>query len=216
MCRHCIAVLLEYHRWAQPRQSRKPNAARETAAQPHGDQTAAAGRSTTAPPSTPDVKLSEIMQFVEWLEPAMNAIENGAPVPESPKLGPGEVSTWIQTIRTLEDRRREGEEARGRLEAEMRDREAYVGRLTQQLQASIVEAKTAQATSQELQREVGLSKGLLAKVAELAGEIARYDGQMRSVASEILNKSAQLDTLTGSFKDLADALKSAAKQIPSK
>jgi uncharacterized Zn finger protein len=216
MCRHCIAVLLEYHRWAQPRQSRKANAAKDPAAQPHAEQASANGRTSTAPSSAPDVKLSEIMQFVEWLEPAMKAIVNGGSIPESPKLGPGEVSTWIQTIRSLEDRRREGEDVRMSLESEMRDREAYVGRLTQQLQASITEAKTAQSASQELQHELASCKGLLAKVAELAGEIVRYDGQIRSVTSEILNKGAQLDRLTGSFKELADALKSAAKQIPSK
>ena len=33
MCRHCISVLLEYHRWAQPRQSRKTNDSRGTEAQ---------------------------------------------------------------------------------------------------------------------------------------------------------------------------------------
>ncbi|TKS58100.1 MAG: hypothetical protein EWM72_03214 [Nitrospira sp.] len=214
MCRHCIAVLLEYHRWAQPRQSRKTNDTRETKAQPQAEH-AADGRTSTMQSSAPDVKLSEVMQFVEWLQPAMKAIEKGERVPEPPKLGAGEVSMWIQTIRNLEDRRRESEEVQVSLESEMRDREAYVARLTQQLQTSIAEAKTAQAASQELQRVVTTCKGMLAKFGELAGEVARYDGQMRSVANEILSKSTQLDKLAGSFKELADALKSATKQTPS-
>jgi hypothetical protein len=214
MCRHCIAVLLEYHRWAQPRQSKRTNAARETKAPPQADASANANTSTMST-SAPDVKLSEIMQFVEWLEPATQALEKGEQIPEPPKLATGPVSTWIQTIRNLEDRRQESEEVQVNLESEMRDREAYVGRLTQQLQASIAEAKTAQTTLQELQREVTMYKGMLARVAELAGEIARYDGQIRSVASEILSKGTQLDRLTGSFKDLAETLKSASKQTPS-
>lgn len=213
MCRHCIAVLLEYHRWAQPRQSRKTNAAREAKAQPQGDPTAN-GKTSPMQSSAPDIKLSEITQFVEWLQPAMKAIEKSERVPEPPKLGAGEVSLWIQTIRNLEERRRESEEVQLNLESEMRDREAYVGRLTQQLQSSIAEAKTAQAASQELQREVTVYKGMLAKVGELASEVVRFDGQIRSVASEILNKGAQLDKLTGSFKDLADSLKAATKQNP--
>lgn len=213
MCRHCIAVLLEYHRWAQPRQSRKTNDTREAKAQPQADH--ATNGKASAPQSTaPDVKLSEVMQFVEWLQPAMKAIENGGQIPEAPNLGTGEVSTWIQTIKNLEDRRRESEEAQINLESNMRDREAYVGRLTQQLQASIAEAKTAQAASQELQREAATCKEVLAKVGELVGEVARYDGQMRSVASEILSKGTQLDNLAGSFKDLAEALKSATRQNP--
>lgn len=213
MCRHCIAVLLEYHRWAQPRQSRKPHDARETKAQSQSDH-AANGKASTVQSSAPDVKLSEVMQFVEWLQPAMKAIEKGERLPESPKLGAGEVAMWIQTIRNLEDRRRDSEEVQVNLESEMRDREAYVGRLSQQLQTSIAEAKAAQATSQELQREVDAYKGMLAKVGELAGEMARYDGQMQSVASEILSKGTQLDKLAGSYKELAEALKSAAKQNP--
>lgn len=164
--------------------------------------------------SGPDVKLSDVMQFVEWLEPAMKAIEKAERIPEPPKLGPGEVSTWIQTIRNLEDRRRESEEVQLNLESDMRDREAYVGRLTQQLQTSIGEAKTAQAALQELQREVDTYKGMLSKIAGLAGEVTRFDGQIRSVASEILSKGTQLDKLTGTFKDIAEALKSAAKQPP--
>jgi len=214
MCRHCIAVLLEYHRWAQPRQSRKTTAARETKAQPQTEP-AADGRTSPMQPSLSDVKLSEVMQFVEWLQPAMRAIENEERIPEPPKLGAGEVSMWIQTIKSLENRRRESEEVKVNLESEMRDREAYIGRLTQQLQTSIAEAKTAQAASQELQREVGVYKGMLAKVGELAGEVVRYDGQMRSVASEILSKGTQLDKLAGSFKELAEALRSAVKQTPS-
>lgn len=213
MCRHCIAVLLEYHRWAQPRQSRKMNDIIETKAQPRAEH-AANGKASSPQSSAPDVKLSEVMQFVEWLQPAMKAIEKGEQVPEAPQLGVGEVSTWIQTIKNLEDHRRESEEVQLNLESDMRDREAYVGRLTQQLQASIAEAKTAQSASQELQREVATYKGMLAKVGELVDEVARYDGQMRSVASEILSKGTQLDKLAGSFKELAGALKSASKQNP--
>ena len=213
MCRHCIAVLLEYHRWAQPRQSRKTTAAREAKAQPQADH-AANARTSTTESSAPDVKLSEVMQFVGWLQPAMKAIEKGERVPEPPKLGAGEVSMWIHTIRNLEDRRRESEEIQISLESEMRDREAYVGHLTQQLQALIAEAKTAQASMQELQREVATYRGMLAKVGELAGEVAHYDGQMRSVASEILSKGTKLDKLAGSLKELAEALKSVTKHTP--
>lgn len=214
MCRHCIAVLLEYHRWAQPRQSRKTAAARESKAQPQADSPTEGNAPITPSSSAPDVKLSEVMQFVEWLQPATHAIEKGERIPEPPKLGEGPVATWVQIIRNLDDRRRESEEVQITLESEMRDREAYVGRLTQQLQSSIAEVKTAQATSQELQREVTAYREMLTKVAELAGEIAKYDGQFRTVATEILTKGTQLERLTGSFKDLAETLKSLSKGSP--
>ncbi len=213
MCRHCIAVLLEYHRWAQPRQSRKTNNAREAKAQPQPDNSAD-GRTSLTELSALDVKLSDVMQFVGWLQPAMKAIEKGESAPEPPKLEAGVVSTWIHNIRNLEDRRRESEEVQVNLESEMRDREAYVGRLTQQLQALMAETKTAQTSLQELQREVATYKGMLAKVGDLAGEVAQYDGQMRSVASEILSKGTKLDKLAGSLRELAEALKSTTKPKP--
>lgn len=215
MCRHCIAVLLEYHRWVQPRQSQKAHAAKPAQASPKSNPSSD-GKTSAPQSSAPDVKLSEVMLFVEWLKPAMAAIENGLLMPEPPQLGPGDVSAWIQSIRTLEDRRREGEEVRLSLESEMRDREAYVGRLTQQLQTSIAEAKAAQTTLQDVQREVAGHKEILAHVAELVNEVARFDGHIRSAASEILSKSSQLDSLTGSFKELTQSLKSAIAKSPSK
>lgn len=215
MCRHCIAVLLEYHRWVQPRQSQKAKAAQTTNTSPKSTP-ASNGMAPAKQGATPDVKLSEVMLFVEWLTPAMDAIDKGAVIPEPPQLGPGEVATWIQTIRTLEDRRREGEEIRVNLESEKIDREAYVGRLTQQLQTTIAEATATQSTLQEVQREVAGYKEILAQVTNLVGEVARYDGLIRSAASEILSKSTQLNTLTGPFKELAQSLRSAVSKSPAK
>ncbi|MEQ1794948.1 MAG: hypothetical protein ABL970_12235 [Nitrospira sp.] len=218
ICRHCIAVLLEYHRWSQPRQSRKAkDAPREakpaTQPEPQGNGN---GKSTMGPSPSTDVKLSEIMVFVEWLQPAMRAIEKTQPVPPPPPIAPGEVANWIQTIRNLEDRRRDSEEVQLKVESDMRDREAYVGRLSQQLQASIAEAKTAQATTQELQHEVATYKAMLTKVAELSGEVSRYDGQLKSMAQEFTTKGNQLDRLASSCKEVAEALKSVVKQSPSR
>lgn len=212
MCRHCIAVLLEYHRWSQPRQPRKSGAVSETKPQtlaqptPNGQEKAAQASSSSS-----DVKLSEIMLFIEWLQPTMTAIEKGQTLPASPHIGAGEVATWIHTIRHLEERRQESEAVQINLEADLRDREAYIGRLTQQLQTSIAEAKAAQTTAQALQREVVTHKELFSKVAELAAEVSRYDGQLKSMAQEFLNKGSQLDKLANSCKSVADALKSVSK-----
>lgn len=220
ICRHCIAVLLEYHRWSQPRQSRKPKETpRETAqAQRPEPQNKSNGNGQSAMGQTPstDVKLSEVMVFVEWLQPAMKAIEKLQSVPPPPPIAPGEVASWIQTIRNLEDRRRESEEVQLKLEAEMRDREAYVSRLSQQLQTSVAEAQAAQATTHALQQEVSTYEAMLAKVAELSGEVSRYDAQLKAMAQEFANKGAQLDRLAGSCKDVADTLKSITKQAPSR
>jgi uncharacterized Zn finger protein len=208
MCRHCIAVLLEYHRWAQPRTSRKtkPTATVQTAATPpNGNGTVSVGGSSSL-----DLKLSEVMAFIEWLHPAMKAVEQGQPLPDSSKLS-GDVAVWAQAIRNLDERRREGEEIQSNLESDIRDREAYVGRLTHQLQASMAEVKTAQVAQQQAVQELAICKDTLARVADIANEVGGYDNQLKSIAGDMLSKSAQLEKLAASFREVAVALKMIAK-----
>jgi len=210
ICRHCIAVLLEYHRWAQPRNGQQRKAKPSAAPQPVQ---ASANRDSTpepSPASTTDLKLGEVMAFIAWLQPALYALERGQPLSDSPKLG-GDLALWIQTIRNLEERRRESEELRVSLESDIRDREAYAGRLTQQLQASMEEIKTTQASSQQLQQELTTCKEMLAKVSEVAFEIGSYDSQLKSIASEVTSKGSQLDKLAQSFKEISSALKAFSK-----
>jgi chromosome segregation ATPase len=210
MCRHCIAVLLEYHRWAQPRHGQqkkaKPSASPQpTPASPNRDSAPA-----PSPASTTDLKLGEVMAFVEWLQPAIKALERGQSLPDSPKLD-GDLASWTQAIRNLEDRRRESEVIRINLESDMRDREAYVGRLTQQVQASMEEIKAAQASSQQLQQELTACKVILAKVSEVVSEVGSYDNQLKSIASEVMSKGSQLDKLAHSFQEVSTALNALAK-----
>ncbi len=215
MCRHCIAVLLEYQRWAHPRQSRNSGLAKETiTSPPAGPSDDNNGKRATLQSFTPDVKLSEVMVFLEWLQPAAKALERQEPLPAPPALGPGTVSTWIHTINNLEDRRRESEEVMTSLESQLKDREADVGYLRQQLQLSVKESKAAQTTTQELQRELASYKEVLTRVSELTAEVVRHAGQMRAVTGDMLQKGSQLDKLVSSFKDVAEALESAVALPP--
>jgi uncharacterized Zn finger protein len=211
MCRHCIAVLLEYHRWAQPRNGQQKKAKPSTA--PQATQPTPSSAGAAASPnstSTTDLKLGEVMAFVEWLQPAIKALERGQPLPDSPKPS-GDLAPWIQAIRNLEERRRESEEARMNLEADMRDREAYVGRLTQQVQTSMDEVKVSQANAHQLQQELTLCKEMLAKVSEIASEVWNYDSQLKSLAGEVMSKGSQLDKLSHSFREISTTLKSLGK-----
>jgi hypothetical protein len=210
MCRHCIAVLLEYHRWAQPRNGQQKKSKPPPPQQPAQASPNVNGASAPSPAPTTDLKLGEVMAFVEWLQPAIKALERGQLLPDSPKLG-GDLASWIQAIRNLEERRRESEEVRINMESDIRDREAYVGRLTQQLQASMEEVKTSQASSQQLQQELTICKEMLAKVSDIASEVGSYDSQLKSISSEVLSKGAQLDKLAHSFREVSTALKGFAK-----
>ena len=150
------------------------------------------------------------MAFIEWLQPALKALDRGQPLPDSPKLG-GDISSWIQAFRNLEERRRESEEIRVNLESDMRDREAYVGRLTQQLQASMEEIKATKASSQQLQQELTASQEMLARISEVASEVRSYDSQLKSLVAEMMSKGSQLDKLAQSFGKVSTAMETLAK-----
>ena len=202
MCRHCIAVLLEYHRWVQPR-SKKPRSTPSPApdSQPNGP--ASSGVSA-------DLRLSEVLAFIDWFQPAMKALEKGLPLPDASRLT-GDLAALTQVIQNLDDRRRESEEIQLTLESEQRDREAYVQRMTQQLQASMTEVKAAQTQVQQLQQEVAGYQDMFTKVAEIASEVGGYDSQIKAIAGELLNKGTQLDKLATSFREVAGALKTISK-----
>jgi predicted RNase H-like nuclease (RuvC/YqgF family) len=150
------------------------------------------------------------MAFIEWLHPAMKALEKGQPLPDGPRVA-GELVAWVQIIRNVEERRRESEEIQVTLESEQRDREAYVQRMTQQLQASMGEVKTAQSSLQQLQQEVAAYRDMFIKVAEIASEVGGYDSQIKTIAGELLSKGTQLDKLATSFREVSGALKTISK-----
>ena len=205
MCRHCIAVLLEYHRWVQPRQ-KKPRPA------PGGAAESSNGKAP-ALSSFSDLKLSEVLAFIEWFQPAVKALEKGLSLPDASKLT-GDVAAWTQIIRNLDDRRRESEEIQVTLESEQRERDAYVQRMTQQLQASMTEVKAAQAQLHHIQQEMASYQDMFTKVAEIASEVGGYDSQIKTIAGELINKGTQLDKLATSFREVATALKTITKSGP--
>jgi uncharacterized Zn finger protein len=205
MCRHCIAVLLEYHRWVQPR-SKKTRSTPPVTPDP---------RLTAPIPSglPGDLRLSEVLAFIEWFQPAMKALEKGQPLPDASRLT-GDLAAWTQIISNLEERRRESEEIQLTLESEQREREGYLERMTQQLQASMAEVKALQTQLQQLQQEIATYQDMFTKVAEIASEVGGYDSQIKTIAGELLNKGTQLDKLATSFREVAGALKTITKSGP--
>ncbi|MBI5673169.1 MAG: hypothetical protein HZC50_07990 [Nitrospirae bacterium] len=162
MCRHCIAVLLEYQRWAQPKQSRKPRPAKESITTPPVA-LSENGKRTTPHSVTPDVKLSEVMVFLEWLEPATKALERQEPLPSPPALGPGAALTWIQTIRNLDERRRENEEV-------MTNKEVL--------------ARVSELTT-EIVRHVGQMRAVTGDMLQKGSQLEKLVGSFKDVAESL-------------------------------
>jgi hypothetical protein len=213
ICRHCIAVLLAYYRRDQPQQSRKPRVPKESKIPPLAS-VSLNGKTSVTQWSAADVKLSDAMQFMEWLQPATKAIQAHQHLPDPPTLTRSEVSIWIETIRGLAESRRESDQGSTRLTAEIRDRETHVRRLSQELRTSIDEMKATQTTAQALQLDIATYQETMAKVAELAGEMIKQEDQMRVAAGELLQEGSPFEKFANSVKEIAQALKAVVKPAP--
>jgi prefoldin subunit 5 len=215
MCRHCIAVLLEYYRCAQPRANAGKTKQASPAASTRPGSSNGNGPASSGPSAPADVKLSEVMAFIEWLQPAMKALEQGQPLPDTSRFT-GDIGVWVQAIRRLDERRRESEGVRARLESEQQDREAYIARMSQQLQTAMAEVKAAQASCHQFEQEIATYKDMFVKVTEIASEVGGYDSQIKSIAGELLSKGSQLDKLANSFREVTAALKTVSKSDSSR
>jgi len=209
MCRHCIGVLLEYHRWSQP----KPIADSPKESPPPPNQAPPfVSRKTAGNTSSLDeVKLSDVVKFMEWLPSATTAIQTQGQLPDPPHCDSQEVSSWTHAICHLAEGRRTSDQAATRLRAEMRDRETHVRRLTEELQISMDEVKVAQMTAEELRLKIATYEGRLTKVAELANEIVTREEQIQVLARDLFQQDSQFEQLAGSVKEIAQALIATAK-----
>ncbi len=203
ICRHGVAALLEYQRWSKPRIVPKPRVA---APRFEAENTMAAARVPAG-----DVKLSELTQFTEWMQEVVHAIQTGQPVPDQPTMGSGVVSTWTQIIRQLDERRREGEVAQVGLDRDIRNRDAMVARLTQDLDSSVKESKSLQLMCCDLQREVEQHKTAVNKTTDLSRKVEQFDVEVKAIASLLTEKGRRLEGLADTCRDVASMLKSLGK-----
>ena len=144
----------------------------------------------------------------------MTSLEGGIPLPEVPKVGSAEVQTWVDSIQKVEARRREVEAQHYSLKAELDTREVQINRLTQQLQASVQDIKSAQNTSNTLQRELTQCRGILGKVSELAKDMDRFESHIKNVAGDLTKQGSQLDHLSTSVKQASNALQDPPALFP--
>ena len=202
ICRHGVAALLEYQRWSKARVVPKPRVA---APRPEAEKPAA------PVVSSGDMKLSELNQFTEWMQLAVQAIQAGKPLPGQPPIGPGLVLTWTQVIQQMDERRRESEVAQVELDADIRNREAVVARLTQDLEASVKESKSLQVICRDLQREIEAQKAAVSKTTDLARQVEQVEVEVKAMAALLTDKGRRLEGLSDTCRDVSSMLKSLGK-----
>ena len=154
------------------------------------------------------MKLSELNQFTEWMQRTVQAIQAGKPLPDQPSIGPGLVLTWTQVIQQMDERRRESEVAQVELDGDIRNREAVVARLTQDLEASVNESKSLQVICRDLQREIEAQKAAVSKTTDLARQV---EVEVKAMAALLTDKGRRLEGLSDTCRDVSSMLKSLGK-----
>lgn len=207
MCRHCVAVLLEYHRWVSLR-LKGGGSSRSGAESAKGNGKAPSG----AAPAVTDLKLSEVMVFVEWLQAAVMAMEAKDRIPDSPQQAGRLVTGWITAINELDRQRKEAEEARQALQEATAQREGQLQQVRQQLKTVQEECEGAKARGQHLERDIAGYQAMVTKLTALSREICQFDQQIKTVSGDLTKSGSQLEQLSRAFRDVATALQDLGKQ----
>ena len=199
-CRHCVAVLLGYHR---PTGGREMNRFTEATGS-----TTEAARTEDLKVSPMNVNLHHITMFLDWLQRAVAALDRGLPLPDAPGLEPGDAMSWIRGIQNLHARWRMSEEQRLGTEADLLKREGQLERLMKELEALPHQTKQAQATCEDLQDALTNSQIMLGKLSDLSKERDRLEDELRSTADGLLKKGSELNTLFSSLKEVSQVMQS--------
>lgn len=250
MCRHCVAVLLEYHRWSAQRtqaptpanESRRGSAAgshsgHDTPLHGNGNgngnghvsgnghasdyrptpnpapvaSSAAQAASATGSAIDRDVRLSDVIAFMEWVQPAMGSLAQGTALPTAPQFASGMVSTWVQTLTDVNRRHQEQVELVQALHADLATRDAELDRLRQQFKQADAELQASRKSSTQLQRDVEAYQAVIGKIGDLATGIGRFSADVKAVTGDLSKSQNQLERLAQSFQDVSQSLQSLAK-----
>jgi len=193
-CRHCVAVLLEFHRLTtvqgldplkEPARLAKPLSEEEN------------------PPSSVGTQLRELTLFIDWLRLAVKALQSEQPFPERPALGPGELRVWTQALQRLQERWQQSEAERAILDADL------VVRI-KQLEAALQDTKELHAHCEELKQELAKSRELLARTAQERDHLG--EKLKATVDDFILKHRLELEGLATSRQEISSALE-ALRQI---
>jgi predicted RNase H-like nuclease (RuvC/YqgF family) len=111
----------------------------------------------------------------------------------------------------MDERRRESEVAQVELDADIRNREAVVARLTQDLEASVNESKSLQVICRDLQREIEAQKAAVSKTTDLARQVEQVEVEVKAMAALLTDKGRRLEGLSDTCREVSLMLKSLGK-----
>ncbi len=110
-------------------------------------------------PSVLKITLTDLIGFLNWLQQAEKAFENGDALPADPDIESERTKSWIDLFRKLEGRYRLGEEKQMSLEANLQSQETEVAQVLSRLyanMASLYENLGQEGKAQELRRKASV------------------------------------------------------------
>jgi hypothetical protein len=165
-----------------------------------------------------DLKFSDIAMFIEWLQPTVEALKHGRSMPGLPRSAHGDIEEWILALLNLETQKMHLEASQNALRNELAalktdfaDKSQQLERTTQKLQVANRDARDAQATCTDLQSKLSHCHGIITGLQDLGRQLDQCEGQIKAMGEELTRKKAQHDLLSGSFRDIASALRPLGK-----
>ena len=200
-CRHCVAVLLQNHH----------EEVAEKVDAPVTEETVNAESVSPAPNSMPssDFNFRDVTAFIDWIQGAVRAMNNGGSLPSIPALAPGGVKSWAEAIEVFYQRFLQSEDERNEVQTDLRAAETRISGLTDDLEQSRREARDTQGACVGLQKEIEKYQELLADLSKVSKERDGLAEQIDGMRDELKKKCAELDSLSVSLTGVSKAIQGA-------
>jgi hypothetical protein len=187
-CRHCTAVLLQWH--SQGAATTKPGEKEVKSQTPDS----ALALSAT---------LREFCGFIDWLNLASSDLQLGKPLPDPPSLDSPELLRCFKVIHELQGRMIRSDETCAVLEDELAARGKQMEQLTLQLQSAVAESKETRATAEEIQRDLQRTRKRLSAMEDSRSQLST---KLVGLADAMSSKGLEVTQLAAAVKELTGAL----------
>ena len=186
-CRHCTAVLLDWH--AQGTKTKPAEKAMKS--------------QTPDPALALSATLREFCSFIEWLNLASADLQLGKSLPNPPSLDSPELLRCFKVIHELQARMIRSDETCAVLEDELAARGKQMEQLTLQLQSAVAESKETRTTAEEIQRDLQSTRNRLSAMEGSQGQLGT---KLVALADAMSSKGMELTQLAAAVKELTSAL----------
>ena len=187
-CRHCTAVLLDWH--AQGTKTKPAEKAMKS--------------QTPDPALALSATLREFCSFIEWLNLASADLQLGKPLPNPPSLDSPELLRCFKVIHELQGRMIRSDETCAVLEDELAAREKQMEQMRLQLQNAVTESKETRTTAEEIQRDLQKTRQ---RLAAMEGSRSQLSTKLVGLADAMSSKGLELTQLAAGVKELTGSLK---------